>query len=68
VIGGAEIYALALPHADELLLTEIDADYDADARFPDWPRDDFDPVASESNVTDDGLVYRYVTYRRKRGR
>ena len=26
VIGGAEIYAAALPFADELLLTEIDAD------------------------------------------
>ncbi|MDO9283559.1 MAG: dihydrofolate reductase [Aquabacterium sp.] len=68
VIGGAEIYALALPHADELLLTEIDADYDADAHFPDWPRDDFDLVASESNTNDQGLVYRYVTYRRKSGR
>ena len=26
VIGGAQIYAAALPHADELVLTEIDAD------------------------------------------
>lgn len=68
VIGGAEIYALALPRADELLLTEIDADYEADAHFPDWPRDDYDPVSSESNITPQGLVYRYVSYRRKAGR
>ena len=33
-IGGAELYALALPHADEMVLTEIDRDYDGDARFP----------------------------------
>ncbi len=65
VIGGAEIYALALPHADELLLTEIDADFDADAYFPEWPRDDYTLVSSEPNTTAHGLVYRYMTYRRK---
>ncbi len=65
VIGGAQIYALALPHADELLLTEIDADFDADAYFPDWPRDEFAEISSESNATENGLVYRYVTYHRK---
>ena len=33
VIGGGEIYAAALPLADELLLTEIDADFDGDTFF-----------------------------------
>ena len=65
VIGGAEIYALALPAADELLLTEIDADFDADAFFPTWPRDAFDVVATDTHTTPQGLVYRYVNYRRK---
>ena len=65
VIGGAEIYALALPHAEELLLTEIDADFEGDAHFPGWSRNDYDVVESESNTTVHGLVYRYVTYRRK---
>ncbi len=65
VIGGAEIYALALPQADELLLTEIDADFDADAYFPDWPREAYDVAASETHNTPDGLVYRYVDYHRK---
>jgi dihydrofolate reductase len=65
VIGGAEIYALALPRADELLLTEIDADYLADAYFPNWERGDFERVESESHTTEQGLVYSYVRYRRK---
>ena len=65
VIGGAEIYALALPEADELQLTEIDADFDADAFFPDWPRGAYDVVSSETHTTPEGLVYRYVDYRRK---
>jgi len=38
VIGGAQLYAEALPQADELVLTEVQADYDGDAWFPDWPR------------------------------
>lgn len=45
VIGGAEIYRQALPHADELILTEIDADLPADTFFPDWPRDRFVEVS-----------------------
>lgn len=43
VIGGAEIYAQALPHADRLYLTLVDAAPEADAFFPelaetDWQR------------------------------
>ena len=34
VIGGAEIYRTALPDADRLYLTRVDADIDGDAFFP----------------------------------
>ena len=34
VIGGAQIYALALPKADRLYLTEIDAVLEGDTHFP----------------------------------
>lgn len=34
VMGGAEIYALALPHADRLYLTQVHADVEGDAHFP----------------------------------
>jgi dihydrofolate reductase len=34
VIGGAELYRLALPRADRLLITEIDHDFDGDTSFP----------------------------------
>lgn len=39
VIGGASIYSALLPYADELLLTRIEAEYEADTYFPDI--DDF---------------------------
>ena len=41
VVGGAEIYALALPHADRLHLTEVEAAPEGDVRFPDFDRTAF---------------------------
>jgi len=34
VIGGAQVFAQALPLAQRLFLTEIDADFEGDVRFP----------------------------------
>ena len=60
VMGGGELYAQALPHADVLELTEIDADLDGDVRFPDWPREAFDEVARTAHPG-----FAFVTYRRR---
>ena len=65
VIGGGEIYAAALPSADELLLTEIDAEIEGDTYFPSWDRDDFDEVAREEHVSADGVPFSFVTYERR---
>lgn len=65
VIGGADIYALALPLADELALTEIDADLPGDVEFPRWDRAAFKETARESHVSADGVPFHFVTYRRK---
>jgi len=64
VIGGAELYALALPRADELLLTEIDASFDADRFFPSWSPAAFALVRREPQVGADGTAYAFATYRR----
>ncbi len=63
-IGGAELYAAALPLADELLLTEIDADVEGDTFFPPFERGDFDEVAREPHVSADGTAFAFVTYAR----
>jgi dihydrofolate reductase len=64
VIGGAQLYAQALPLATTLVLTEIDADLDGDTRFPAWDRSVFVEVARASAATDSGVPYHFVTYRR----
>jgi dihydrofolate reductase len=65
VIGGAQLYALALPHADELVLTEIEADLDGDVHFPRWDRAAFDEVARRPCTAADGTVFAIATYRRR---
>ena len=67
VIGGAEVYARALPRADELLLTEIDRDFDGDTTFPDWPRQQFDEVSREKHhaAPPNDFDFAFVTYRRR---
>ena len=63
VIGGGELFAAALPLADELVLTEIDADFEGDTFFPDWDRAAFVEVAREEHVSEDGTPFAFVTYR-----
>ncbi|HEX6703625.1 MAG TPA: dihydrofolate reductase [Albitalea sp.] len=67
VIGGAQVYAQALPFADELVLTEIDADLDGDTFFPYWDRTIYTANASDTHTSEHGHPYRWVTYTRKQG-
>lgn len=64
-VGGVEMYAQVLPRADRLYLTEIQADYEGDARFPAIDRGDWLETARDRRVSPDGLGYDFVTYRRK---
>ncbi len=64
VVGGADLYALALPRADLLELTEVAAVRPADAWFPTWDRHAFREESRTTHTTADGLAYAFVTYRR----
>ena len=44
VIGGQSVYEAALPLADEIFLTEVDAEPEGDARFPDFDESDWEEV------------------------
>ncbi len=67
VVGGAELYAQALPLASTLYLTEIEQDVDGDAYFPQFDRSKWAETARvrRSQAEPQPLAYDFVTYRRK---
>ena len=64
VIGGAELYAAALPLADGLVLTEIDKDYEGDTRFPEWDRKGWRVSQKETHTSLQGVRFDFVLYER----
>ena len=66
VIGGAEVYAMALPHADRLEITEVHVQVPGDAVAPlidpaIWPE-----VARSRHTAANGTDYSFVTRQRAR--
>jgi dihydrofolate reductase len=66
VIGGAEVYAMALPHAHRLEITEVHVQVEGDAMAPDidptvWPE-----VARTRHTAANGTAYSFVTRERAR--
>jgi dihydrofolate reductase len=66
VIGGAQIYALAMPLARRLYLTEIERDFEGDAFFPEFDRSQWREVSRESRAPDGpgAFAYAFVEYER----
>ena len=69
MIGGGQLYALALPTATRMVLTLIDIEPEADTWFPEWDGAEWSQVSEEHYPIDDGneLAYRIVELRRIAG-
>jgi dihydrofolate reductase len=65
VIGGAELYAAALPLADELLLTEIELDVAGDTFFPPYDPREFVTAERTPLSSADGTSFAFVRYVRR---
>jgi dihydrofolate reductase len=67
VIGGAQIYALALPRARRLYMTEIDRDFEGDAFFPELDRSSWREVSRERHASggSESFGYAFVEYERE---
>lgn len=59
IIGGAQIYAQALPQAQRLYLTEVHAEPEGDAHFPDFDRSQWQEVAREEHPACERNPYAY---------
>lgn len=66
VIGGADIFRLALPVADRLHLTEVHADVRGDTFFPAFDRAEWAETLREDRKSDgaDGMAYSFVVLER----
>jgi len=66
VIGGAELYAQALPRANRLYLTTVDAEIPGDTAMPAFDAGDWREVSSISFAPDERHRYpfRCVVYER----
>jgi dihydrofolate reductase len=64
-IGGADLYQQALAHADRIYLTEIQQDFDGDARFPEFDRTIWLETRREKHQAENGLPFDFVVYDRK---
>lgn len=66
VIGGAQLYADALPLASVMYLTEIHDSFDGETRFPDWNRKEWREVEREDHAAASagGPAYSFVRLER----
>lgn len=60
IIGGQQIYALALPVLDRLYVTEIDVEIDGDAYFPTLTPDEWQEIEREPHQKDEKNPYDYT--------
>lgn len=67
-IGGRSVYEAAMPLAERLYLTEIDAEIDGDTFFPEFNRDEWKEVSREHHEPDEKNQYPYdfVLYERRK--
>ncbi|PBJ13197.1 dihydrofolate reductase [Flavobacterium sp. ACN6] len=67
IIGGGEIYNLALPFTDIIELTKVHHSFEADTFFPKINKSEWTLVESEENQKDEKHLYDYTyeTYIRK---
>jgi dihydrofolate reductase len=64
-VGGAELYGQALPLADRLYLTEIQAEVVGDAWFPEFDRTRWRESSRDAHHDDkSGMRYDFVVYER----
>jgi dihydrofolate reductase len=64
VIGGGAVYAQALPHAQRVYATELEADVDGDTVFPPLPAAEWRCVERGERVVERGMAYRFVVHDR----
>lgn len=65
ILGGGSIYKSFLPLADEVIITHVDAEFEADTFFPKFNYSEFKITFEEANK-ENGLNFKFVKYEKKK--
>lgn len=64
IVGGAAVYAAALPRCTRLFITEVHASVEGDVRFPAFAREQWRETARERHAGDGEFDYSFVVLER----
>ena len=66
IIGGSEIYKLGMPLADQLYLTEIEADIEGDTFFPFYQKESWHEISRQHHTVDERhqFAFDFVVYKK----
>lgn len=68
IVGGAEIYKMAMPVTDRIYLTIVHKAFEADSFFPETPPEEWKETAREDHQPDEknALPYSFITLEKRR--
>ena len=64
IIGGQQIYQIALPIATHMYVTNVEGNFEGDAYFPDYNQQEWREVDREDLITEDNLKFSFLKYER----
>jgi dihydrofolate reductase len=59
IIGGGQLYRLALPHAKRMALTIVNCEPEADTWFPEWRAADWELIQTDHHPADERHKYSF---------
>ena len=60
IIGGEQIYNLAMPYANNIHLTEVNKEVEGDAFFPEFDKKEWKEIARENSKDFNNMSYSFV--------
>ena len=64
IIGGQQIYQIALPFATHMYITKVEGNFEGDAYFPDYNQEEWKEVGREDLITENNLKFSFLKYKR----
>ena len=64
IIGGEQIYNIAMPLATNMIVTKVHTKIKGDAFFPIFNENQWEIISQKNSETEDGLKYSFINYQK----